>query len=453
MSQRVLSLLLDARQATRQGPAALAGRQRARLAEMVAFARANSPYYRRHYHDLPDHVADPAQLPVTSKQQLMAGFNDWVTDRHVTIDRVRAFVDDPGLIGERLLGRYTVATTSGTTGTPGIFLIDDRSFAVAGAMAFRMLSNWLGVRDVLRIMAGRGRMAMVNAMGGHFASAIAATRLQRKRGKRLAVFPVRMPLAEMVAGLNAFRPALLAPYASMGLLLAGEQKAGRLKIHPVLIVLSAEGLAAEDYSRIARAFGSKVRDSYAATECPFLSYRCERGWLHVNSDWVVLEPVDAEHRPVPPGVQSHTVLVSNLANRVQPILRYDLGDSVLQRPDACPCGNPLPAIRVRGRAADALTFRNDRGERITLASLLFATVVDAVPGIDQLQIVQTSDTSVRVRLRPAPGAEVDHVWRSVQAEFAHLFTEHGLDRVTVERSPELPQQSPGGKFRQVIPLS
>lgn len=90
------------------------------------------------------------------------------------------------------------------------------------------------------------------------------------------------------------------------------------------------------------------------------------GWLHVNVDWVVFEPVDADYRPVAPGEQSHTVLISNLANRVQPILRYDLGDSVLERPDPCPCGNPFPAIRVQGRSADVLTFRSPAGEKVRL---------------------------------------------------------------------------------------
>ena len=99
--------------------------------------------------------------------------------------------------------------------------------------------------------------------------------------------------------------------------------------------------------------------SYAATECPFLSVSCPDGWLHVNSDWVILEPVTADHQPVPAGELSDTVLITNLANRIQPILRYDLGDSVLQRLDPCPCGDPRPAIRVQGRAADLLTFPTD----------------------------------------------------------------------------------------------
>ena len=37
------------------------------------------------------------------------------------------------------------------------------------------------------------------------------------------------------------------------------------------------------------------------------------GFLHVNSDWYILEPVDSDRRPVPPGVQSDSVLVTNLS--------------------------------------------------------------------------------------------------------------------------------------------
>ena len=73
---------------------------------MVTHARANSPYYRGLYRGLPERVEDPALLPPTSKKALMARFDDWATDRGVTSERARAFVEDPDLVGERFLGRY-----------------------------------------------------------------------------------------------------------------------------------------------------------------------------------------------------------------------------------------------------------------------------------------------------------------------------------------------------------
>jgi phenylacetate-CoA ligase len=68
MSESILSVLLDARRARRQGLNAIAQRQRDRLSEMVAFARANSPYYHGLYEHLAQRVQDPAMLPVVGKQ-------------------------------------------------------------------------------------------------------------------------------------------------------------------------------------------------------------------------------------------------------------------------------------------------------------------------------------------------------------------------------------------------
>ncbi len=74
---------------------------------MVAFARAHSAYYRELYKGLPDSVEEASLLPVTDKKKLMARFDDWLTDREVTIDKARAFIDKPDLVGEKLLGKYT----------------------------------------------------------------------------------------------------------------------------------------------------------------------------------------------------------------------------------------------------------------------------------------------------------------------------------------------------------
>jgi phenylacetate-coenzyme A ligase PaaK-like adenylate-forming protein len=453
MSESLLWLLRDTRSARKHGPAAIAQRRRARLAEIVGFARANSPYYRDRYRDLPERIENPTLLPITTKKALMARFDDWVTDREVTIEKTRPFVENPDLFGKQFLGKYLVITTSGTTGSHGIFLIDNRSLSVIGPLFLRMLSAWLGARDIIRIIAGGGRIGSVFATGTPLATGVGITRFGPRLGKAFQAFSVHAPLSELVAALNTFQPVIFMSYATVTKLLASEQEAGRLHIEPALMLLVAEGLAVDEYQRIARVFNTKVGNSYAASECPFISYNCEYGWLHVNSDWVMLEPVDADYRPVPPGVQSHTVLISNLANRVQPILRYDLGDRILERPNPCPCGNPLPAIRVQGRAADMLTFPTDGGERIKMPPLLFGTSLYQIPGIEQFQAVQTAPTNLRVRLRLEAGADPDRVWQAVQARITRLLTEHKLGHVTLERAEEPPERSPGGKYREIIPLS
>ncbi|MDH2389227.1 phenylacetate--CoA ligase family protein [Streptomyces sp. HNM0663] len=449
------ALLRDGRRACRQGPDALAARRRDRLAAMTDFARVHSPYYRRLYRRVPTRVTDPALLPVTDKQTLMRHFDDWVTDREVTLDRVRSFVDDPHRIGDRFLGRYLVSTTSGTTGHRGIFLLDERAATVFRALSLRAASRVFTPGLLVRMLARRAPSAHVIATGGHLAANAVITRMHadgRRHATAGRVFSAHTPLPELVEQLNRCRPLVLVGYATVIALLAGEQLAGRLRIAPALVSLVAEGLTDGGRRRIRRAFtAARVMDTYGCNESLALAYGCPQGWLHVHSDWLILEPVDADHRPTPPGQQSSTVLLTSLCRLVQPILRYDLGDSVLCRPDPCPCGDPLPAIRVRGRAADLLSFPRPDGDPVRIVPMAFETLVETVPDIDLFQIVQTTPTTVRIRIRPAAGADPDRVWCAVRARITGLLTRHGAAHVTVERAQEPPVQSAGGKFRVVIP--
>jgi phenylacetate-coenzyme A ligase PaaK-like adenylate-forming protein len=264
---------------------------------------------------------------------------------------------------------------------------------------------------------------------------------------------VHLPIPELVTQLNEYQPALLQGYASTIALLAEEQEAGRLHISPAVVLPSSEGLTDKGYDKIAKAFNAKVGTAYGGTEVGAIAWGCEFYWLHLSSDWAITEPVDANFQPVPPGVQSYTVLVSNLANHVQPILRYDMGDSILVRPDPCPCGRPTPAIRVQGRVADMLIFPAKNGDKIRLTSLQFATLFDRTPEVQLFQIVQTSPTTLRVRLRTAEGADKHAVWQKVEGEIDKFLHSNELGNIQVELAAELPEQNVGGKYREIIPLN
>lgn len=392
-------------------------------------------------------------LPVVDKPTLMNSFDDWVTDPVVTAHRARGFLADATLIGQRLQGRYRVATTSGTSGIRGIFVLDQRSLHVATAMGLRMLTSWLTAPQLLRIVRGGARVSMVAATGGHFASAVAAAGIRANplRRRLVSVLSVQTPLPALVDQLNRAQPTILAPYATTAALLATEQQAGRLQINPALIVLSAEGLPDGEQQRISGAFQAPVVSSYAATECPFLSSSCSDGWHHVNADWAILEPVTADHQPVPPGQVSDTVLLTNLANRIQPVLRYDLGDQVLQNPDPCACGSPLPAIRVRGRTTGALTFPGANGPPVTLPPLVLSSVADRTAGIELAQFVQVTPTTLQVRMRAESGA-ADTAWTALSSAISKVLADNELSHVSVQRSAEEPQQTAGGTYRRVVPF-
>src|SRR5688572_20945102 len=116
---------------------------------------------------------------------------------------------------------------------------------------------------------------------------------------------------------------------------------------------------------------------------------CRQGRLHVNSDWFIVEPVDTSGGPVPAGRRSDAVLVTNLANHVQPVIRYQLGDSVVLDAEPCPCASALPTIRVEGRTDEILRVPRTGGVEVVLLPMAVATVVEETPGVRRYQVLQT----------------------------------------------------------------
>lgn len=113
---------------------------------------------------------------------------------------------------------------------------------------------------------------------------------------------------------------MLSTYASALSVLAAEQEAGRLRIQPVGNQQRWGVAAAQRAAAVERVFGAVVVQTYNASEVTPLSLPCRLGQLHVNVDWFLVEPVDSEGRSVELGRRSDTVLVTNLANYVQPLI-------------------------------------------------------------------------------------------------------------------------------------
>jgi phenylacetate-CoA ligase len=446
-------IAIDLWRAEREGVAGLRRRQAARLASLVAHARVYSPYFRRAYAGLGYGPVALSDLPVTAKSELMAHFDEWVTDRRVTRDVLDAFVADPTLSGVRFLDQYFVCRSSGTTGSPGIFVADRYAITVLYATyvfaALRLLrrSRWR------RLIAGRMRQARLVGTGGHFAGA-GMVALGQRDGTRMSarerVFSVQQPLADMVAELNAFDPAIVMGYPSAIRQLARERSAGRLRIRPALIGTGGETVSIAERRQMARAFNAPVADGYATSECLMLATTCRDEWLHYRDDWMILEPVDEDHRPVPPGQPSHTVLLTDLSNRVQPIIRYDIGDSVLVRPDRCGCGSVLPAVRVVGRRDDVLRFAAD-GRVVEVLPLAITAELEAVSGLERIQLVQSDPRRLTVRLLCGDGAREEAVWQHVAAVLRSFLRQQGLEHVVVALDDQRPDPlGASGKFRQVI---
>jgi phenylacetate-coenzyme A ligase PaaK-like adenylate-forming protein len=253
---------------------------------------------------------------------------------------------------------------------------------------------------------------------------------------------VTQPLDELVASLNAFDPQFVNAYPSTAGALADEQLAGRLRLRLENLTTNSEPLTPELRERLERAFGTRPTDFYATTEGLFGS-ECDQGAMHLFDDMCIVENVDDDGAAVPPGEIGARLLVTNLFNRTQPLIRFEISDLVAVDPDPCPCGRSLMRLRsLEGRAEDVIRLAG-----IAVHPLQFA-IVTADPDVREFQVVQEGEAlRLRVALRDGSDGAEERLRERVRGRLSEL----GVPQpdVTVERVTDL-ERSPGGKLQVVV---
>lgn len=430
----------------------LARRRASRLAELIESAARDSAFYRRRWAGVRTAHARLEDLPVVHKGELMRHFNRWVTDPALRLHDLRRFVADPACVAQPYLGRYIVWQSSGSGGEPGLFVQDARSLAVYDALeALRRpaVPPW----RLLDPFFMTERIAFVGAIGGHFASTVTVLRVLRINpvfGGHLRQFSFLQPIDDLLRELRAWQPTIIATYPSQALALAEARRAGRLGHNVREVWTGGETLTPATRRFVQQAFACAVIDSYGASEFLSIASECSLGQLHLNSDWVVLEPVDAQGRAVPPGQFGSTTLLTNLANRVQPLIRYDLGDRVAISPQRCACGSQRPVVWVQGRGDDCLLLRRADGQRVRVLPLALATVLEEQAGLFDFQLCQLDAREVQLGTGMS-GDPAEAALRRARAVLAAFLATQGAGDVEIRCVSGLAlQQGRSGKLPRVI---
>jgi phenylacetate-CoA ligase len=407
--------------------------QQERLTELLRFAAERAPFWRER---VPAGGAVTLEhLPVLTKAELMERFDDIVTDRRLRLDDLLHHlgeIDDDALY----LGQYRVMTSSGSSGRKAVFVYDRAAWAGIGSMFMRR-SDWTGTGPRFP------RLKFATIGGG------APTHMTRRGAQtmdiglhRLCRLSVTQPVPELVRRLNEFQPQVVYGYPSIMALLAVEQLAGRLRVEPESVFTSSEPLSPTVRDRIEGAFGVRPLDFYATTE-GLWGHECLEGSMHLFDDMCIAENVDEDYRPVPPGEVGSRLLVTNLFNRTQPLIRFEVTDLVAVEPEPCPCGRTLTRLRsLEGRAEDVLRLGG-----VDVHPLQFA-LVTADPDVREFQVVQEGQ-ALRLRVALRDGAA--EAPARLRARVGARLEELGVERPSVEvETVDALERSPAGKLQVVV---
>jgi len=322
--------------------ARIKNRQLNDVLDLLEFARQASPFYRDLYGGREvKNLDDYAGLPTIDKSAVMANF-DRLNTAGLRLEDVMSFALDKELRKDYLgyyQDRYVIGLSSGTSGNKGIYVTDS---AITRRLPGVFLARG-GVRPSdlpLRILF------ILRVFSQGFADIRAPL-------VRLDYLSSMTSPAEMIEKINEQRTnILMAPPSVLRQILP---LCSRIKIPLRRIITYAEVLEPETKALLASAFRAPVVEIYQASEGQMAS-PCRCGNLHINEDLVYVELLDAHGRPVrkPSDGRATRMIVTNLVNRVQPLIRYEMND-IIELGDSCPCGSHFRVIsRVIGRNDDVL---------------------------------------------------------------------------------------------------
>jgi phenylacetate-CoA ligase len=418
--------------------------QRCTLREIVRHAAECSPYYRE---ALPARARDDnvrlEELPTLSKQTLMREWDRIVTDPRLRLVDAERHLDGSAS-GEMHLGEYLVLATGGATGQRGVFVYGQAEFDACLAGCLRGLAT-------MGISAGTRLAAIGSPSPAHLTNQVfGVLRAGRTDAPRLTV---TMPLDELVSALNACQPEAIIAYATLVQFLADEQRAGRLRVAPRIVVSTSEVLAEGTRRLVEDVWGVRIHNAYASTEAGMMATECgQHCGLQVWEDMLIFEVVDEHNGPVPPGVPGHKVLLTNLWNRVQPLIRYELADTVTLAAGANPTGGPFARIAdVQGRTADILRLPGAAGGTVSVHPIHLCMPFTRMPEVRQYQF-HPGDDQIRVTLVLAPQAPSDVIER-IRAELTEAIkTAGGIPPpLHIEAVDSIPRLGSGAKLTLVRP--
>ena len=168
--------------------------------------------------------------------------------------------------------------------------------------------------------------------------------------------------------------------------------------------------------------------------------------MHIADDLVILEPVDTQGNIVPYGQPADRVLLTNLYNLDQPLIRYDIADGMTITDAPCPCGCAHRRITdVQGRMDGVFEFRDG----VAVPRRAFEGTLLASPGVADFFVGQM-DRGVDVSLVTDGSCDSQRV----RGELLDLLARHGVTAPEVEvREVEAPDRLWSGKVRQFAPMS
>lgn len=418
-----------------------------RLKSLVQYAKENSPFFAANYKDIEVDNFSLTEIPKLYKKEIQENYEDCLTDRSLTKAAIKTYLEEDGYKSGLLRGEYSVLTTSGSTGEPLLMIRDAYHNTIHSVLMQKRLLRGF---DSKILSPQYSRIASVICTEGHVSSYLSFLKTKEAYPEyehNMKAVSIFNSIDIIVKELNEFMPDVLTGYPSIIEQLAFAKKRGLLHINPKLIATSAEKLSNEVFLLLKELFNCPILNNYCSTEGGEIAMSCSEGHLHLNSDWLILEPVDENGDVVEDGIVSDKVLVTDLTNYILPIIRYEVDDRIIIY-HKCACGSKLPYLEISGRVLDSLSLN---GRDVPTPPIV--AKVEALQGLVNWQLIQNNSKQLDCRCIFSDNVGKDSIKQEIKEILNECLTiNNAIDvEICISEKPFI-KNTKGGKVKRVLNL-
>ncbi len=150
--------------------------------------------------------------------------------------------------------------------------------------------------------------------------------------------------------------------------------------------VTSERLYDHQRKKIEHVFSCPVANGYGGRDAGFIAHQCPKGGMHITAEDIIVEIVDETGEILPHGM-SGEIVITHLATRDFPFIRYRTGDVGILSDQLCACGRGLPLLKeIQGRTTDFIVAQDGT----VLHGLALIYVMRDIDGVEAFKIVQQS---------------------------------------------------------------
>lgn len=330
--------------------------------------------------------------------------------------------------------------TGGSSGEPLIFYIGTKRVSHDVAAKWRATRWWgVDIGDPEAVIWG----SPIELSGQDKVKLIRDKFLRTHLIPAFEMSPVK--LDEFIKQIKELKPKMLFGYPSALAHIAthAEKTGQRLNDLGIKVAfVTSERLYDHQREKIEQVFACPVANGYGGRDAGYIAHQCPSGGMHITAEDIIVEIVDSDGGVLPYG-EAGEIVVTHLATRDFPFVRYRTGDVGVLSDQTCSCGRGLPLLKeIQGRTTDFVIAQNGT----VLHGLALIYVLRDIEGIESFKITQHSLDLTTVQIvKNASYKEGND--KKIQDEFkqrlgsnVQIDVEY-LDAIAKEKS---------GKFRFVV---